>query len=154
MRFVSKPQRVDAIQWFKNGDHPLDAAGDGRSLEGKLVRYYRHPAVSGKSICQCGHRISYHGFLDVGGDGHKVCPGDWVVTPLDAGSRPFAVKPQAFELGFELPAATPARMTPARLHPGEVRYVPDQFDYARWMLGLGLLGVAFALALLMLATSP
>jgi hypothetical protein len=53
MKFRKKPVVVDATQWFKNGDHPLDnctmLTTDGGKThflsEGKVVRYYRVPTI-------------------------------------------------------------------------------------------------------------
>ena len=36
---------VEATQWFKNGDHPLDFNGSNK--EGKIVRYFNVPKISG-----------------------------------------------------------------------------------------------------------
>jgi hypothetical protein len=80
---------VDAIQWFKNGDHPDDdvtrggTTPNGEAWEGKIVRYYRHPQFSGDLVCpRCGKTMHDHGWLDDSsneGAGQVVCPGDWVV---------------------------------------------------------------------------
>ena len=65
MKFRKKPVVIEATQWFKNGDHPLDYFFDQDGLEngemrvfpgserrekgweGGVVRYYRHPDVPG-----------------------------------------------------------------------------------------------------------
>ena len=88
MKFKRKPYEVEAIQWFKNGDHPDDNCPDYRDEEGKpfqgegkVVRYFRHPDVDGSSICpKCGNTMHNHGWLDSGRDGKTVCPGDWIVS--------------------------------------------------------------------------
>lgn len=77
-----------AIRWWKNGDHPDDNSeyihgknGERFLSEGHVVRYYRHPDVDGESVCpHCSNIMHYHGFIDTGGDGSVVCPGDWVVN--------------------------------------------------------------------------
>lgn len=95
---------VEATRWFKNGDHPNDecenlyanhsfAAPVAGRTEGRIVRYFRHPAIPGHFSCvNCDQKIHDHGWLDyaqlygilkseIGGefDGEKVCPGNWVV---------------------------------------------------------------------------
>lgn len=78
MKFRMKPVVIDAIQWFKNGDHPED--GD-QETEGDVVRYYRTPAGDGQSVCeQCGHIMHNHGWIDNLEVGHDVCVGDWIIT--------------------------------------------------------------------------
>ena len=65
MKFRKKPVVIDATQWFKNGDHPLDYSrthhrldqGEMREFppeerkakawEGDIVRYFRRPDGSG-----------------------------------------------------------------------------------------------------------
>ena len=72
----TKPEEVEATQWFKNGDHPED--GDG---EGYVVRYFRRPDVPGESFCsKCSVMFSDHGWIDTLEGGHIVCPGDWIIT--------------------------------------------------------------------------
>jgi hypothetical protein len=73
------------IQWFKNGDHPKDDCeifdvGDGPFQgEGKIVRYYRHPDISGESLCPiCDIRMHDHGWIDNHPHDHVVCPGDYI----------------------------------------------------------------------------
>lgn len=98
-RFVKKPVEVDATQWFKNGDHPLDACelikpdpAKGQDFEpfmseGKIVRYFRRPDVPGEKPCEhCGLTMHVHGWIDTKEGGHIVCPGDWIITGV-AGER-------------------------------------------------------------------
>jgi len=91
---------IEATQWFKNGDHPEDEAvrtgadGGFQTWEGKVVRYYRHPGYRGESRCpHCQYIMHDHGWIDSGGDGKVVCPGDFVVT-THRGHHP--MKPEAF----------------------------------------------------------
>ena len=82
------------VRWNKNGDHPNDDVWrrfeDTGNLpeiprEGKIVRYYRHPSVSGHSICaSCKHTMHYHGVLDAGDHFEKVCPGDYIFSTIDS----------------------------------------------------------------------
>lgn len=100
------PQNVEAIQWFKNGDHPHDQCetyttpGGIQFLgEGWIVRYFRHPAIPGHYICnECNKPMDGHGWIDyarvygirkrmiVGDvyDGEKVCPGNWIFKDGEA----------------------------------------------------------------------
>lgn len=85
------------IVWWKNGDHPNDDVyrpfeDTGKiptePREGKVVRYFRHPQISGDSICvNCERKMNDHGWIDTGeydtGEyGIKVCPGDYIKTNL------------------------------------------------------------------------
>lgn len=71
------PTEVEAIQWFKNGDHPNDGPPEN---EGRVVRYHRVPYSPPNWKCTgCGHRMRAHGWIDQA-EGSVVCPGDWVVT--------------------------------------------------------------------------
>lgn len=57
--------RVDAVQWFKVGDHPkvTEMHGAGDWIDGL-----------------CGHPSHAHGFLKSTEGTVGVCPGDWIVT--------------------------------------------------------------------------
>lgn len=96
---MSKAEESTTAQWFKNGDHPLDYAEDregfengelvtfsaesckSKEWEGAIVRYFRSPSVNGDSECaSCGSTAHEHGWLDDGGNGQAVCPGDFIVT--------------------------------------------------------------------------
>lgn len=84
---------LEAHRWWTNGDHPRDAVGEQlvdpsgvtyRRQEGAVVRFYRHPHAAGEARCvHCWRRLHDHGWLDGGGAGEVVCPGDWIVTGLD-----------------------------------------------------------------------
>ncbi|MGI9573863.1 hypothetical protein ACRYJU_07225 [Alloalcanivorax xenomutans] len=114
-RFVKKPVEISATQWFRNGDHPLDhhpmntknptdedrkRYDDYLLTEGKVVRYYRHPEVSGKATCQkCGNVMHRHGWIDTLEGGHIVCPGDWIITGVQGEHYP--CKPDIFEATYQ-----------------------------------------------------
>ena len=87
--------KVNMIRWFKNGDHPDDHVGEVihdplatdpenefyERLEGAYVRFFRHPdhEFSGEKIHDdCSLAWHDHGWIDSGGDGVVVCPGDWL----------------------------------------------------------------------------
>ena len=107
-KFRKKPVVIEAWQWFKNGDHPEDDQNtftDSRSGkpflgEGKVVRYFRRPDISGEALCsECGVRFHEHGWIDTLEDGHRVCPGDWIITGIK-GER-YPCKPDIFKSSYD-----------------------------------------------------
>lgn len=104
-KFRKKPVVVDAHQWFRNGDHPDDFSDRDNAIgsmtrEGMVVRYYRHPEVDGESLCeQCGKAHHVHGWVDTLEQGHRVCPGDWIITGVK-GER-YPCKPDIFAATYE-----------------------------------------------------
>lgn len=91
---------VERVQWFRNGDHPLDYALDliveedgipvrytgayrcTEDWEGDVVRYFRHAEFPGDETHICGHTWHQHGWIDDdsnSGNGQVVCPGRWVI---------------------------------------------------------------------------
>lgn len=118
MKFRKKPVVIEASQWFKNGDHPEDYAGDQQGFEngnlrvfsgperkqmqweGLVVRYFRRPDVPDGKLCQhCGKTMHVHGWIDTKEGGHIVCPGDWVITGVQ-GER-YPCKPDIFAATYE-----------------------------------------------------
>lgn len=107
MKFKKKPVVIEAIQWFKNGDHPLDDCskiitdqGNGGLTEGKIVRYFRLPYKPGTDLCEhCMDLMHNHGWIDTLEGGHIVCPGDWIITGVKGEHYP--CKPDIFELTYE-----------------------------------------------------
>lgn len=107
MKYRKKPVIIEATQWFKNGDHPLDGTerfsdGEfkGELYEGKIVRYFRHPEVSGHTKCKyCGIIMHLHGWIDTLEGGHIVYPGDWIITGI-SGER-YPCKPDIFDKTYE-----------------------------------------------------
>lgn len=109
-RFRKRPHEVSASRWWTNGDHPGDSVGEDvvdavtgtvyQRLEGKVVRFYRHPDVPGERACgRCSRGMYVHGWIDTLEGGHIVCPGDWIVTGIHRELYP--VKPDIFELTYE-----------------------------------------------------
>lgn len=117
-KYRKKPVVIDAIQWFKNGDHPLDYAKDTQGFEngelrtftgaerkekgweGGVVRYFRRPDIHGDEACQnCGDNMDDHGWIDTLEGGHIVCPGDWVITGVNGEHYP--CKPDIFAATYE-----------------------------------------------------
>ena len=118
-KFRKKPVVIDAIQWFRNGDHPRDYLEDRpftengvlmpkpgeffrqHDWEGGIVRYFRHPEVSGTSLCaHCGRTMHLHGWIDTLEGGHIVCPGDWIITGIKGEIYP--CKPDIFAQTYDL----------------------------------------------------
>jgi hypothetical protein len=103
MKYQKKPVVIEATQWFKNGDHPLDYMGSNpdKGEEGSLVRYYRTPGMDGGHKCKhCGDIMHNHGWIDTLEGGHIVCPGDWIITGV-AGEH-YPCKPDIFAATYEL----------------------------------------------------
>ena len=103
MKYRKKPVVIEATRWFTNGDHPEDNSimlRTGFLGEGKIVRYYRHPDVSGQKVCEhCGRAMHDHGWIDTFEGGHVVCPGDWIITGVKGEVYP--CKPDIFEMTYE-----------------------------------------------------
>jgi hypothetical protein len=119
-KFRKKPVVIEATQWFKNGDHPEDYIADiqgsengemrtftgaerkANYWEGSVVRYFRHPSVSGEKLCEyesCRKSMHVHGWIDTIEGGHNVCPGDWIITGVE-GER-YPCKPSIFDATYE-----------------------------------------------------
>lgn len=101
MKFRKKPVVIEATQWFTNGDHPDDwRPGEPHGYEGLIVRYFRRPDVPGDSLCsECSQRFHIHGWIDTKEDGHRVCPGDWIITGIQGELYP--CKPDIFKATYE-----------------------------------------------------
>jgi hypothetical protein len=118
MKFRKKPVVIEATQWFKMGDHPLDYVrpqqgfqngrlvsipGEHRKAhgwEGDVVRYYRDPQISGELKCSiCGNKYHDHGWIDTLEGGHIVCPGDWIITGVKGEFYP--CKDEIFKMTYE-----------------------------------------------------
>lgn len=114
MRYRKRAVTVEATQWNKNGDHPRDYAlphegPDGhvsseqqraQDWEGQVVRRFRRPDQAGYMPCQhCGAKLQDHGFIETAQGGHRVCPGDWVITLADGETYP--CKPDVFARHYE-----------------------------------------------------
>ena len=107
MKYRKKPIVIEATQWHKNCDHPGDncemfkvAGGEPFKGEGKVVRYFRRPDVSGESLCKhCKRTMHDHGWIDTLEGGHIVCPGDWIITGVKGEVYP--CKPDIFLQTYE-----------------------------------------------------
>lgn len=106
-KYRKKPIVIEAVQWFKNGDHPQDdcywvhdKSSDRFLSEGKVVRYFRRPDVDPESLCsECGQRFHVHGWINTKEDEHRVCPCDWIITGVRGEFYP--CKPDIFEQTYE-----------------------------------------------------
>lgn len=107
-KYRKKPVVIEATRWFKNGDHPDDCSktlihsetGEEFLGEGKLVRHYRHPSVSGQDKCiHCNIIMHDHGWIDTLEGGHNVCPGDWIITGVKGEHYP--CKPDIFDMTYD-----------------------------------------------------
>ena len=111
--YVTGTTEVKAAQWNANGDHPLDQSTfvtlgtetDGEPdvvlSEGKVVRRFRHPDISGTMACsECGYTMNEHGWINTGVFGLTVCPGDYVVTNHEDDT--YSTKPKDFEATYQL----------------------------------------------------
>ena len=119
MKYRNKPVVIEATQWFKNGDHPLDYVKDhigfekgnlriftgvermALGWEGSVVRYYRTPSRDVKTPCKhCGQIMHDHGWVDTLEGGHIVCPGDYIITGVKGEHYP--CKPYIFAATYEI----------------------------------------------------
>jgi len=118
MKYRKKPVEIEATQWFKNGDHPLDYSTvhhgyengilrpfypeqrKADAWEGEVVRYYRTPDMDGQTACKhCSRIMHVHGWIDTLEGGHIVCPGDWIITGVKGEHYP--CKPDIFEATYD-----------------------------------------------------
>jgi hypothetical protein len=83
MKYRKKPVVVDAVQWFKEGDHPEVHRG---------VRQIRHIFGS------WGERYEFYYVRTLEGD-MEVTPGDYIITGVKGEHYP--CKPDIFEMTYE-----------------------------------------------------
>ena len=103
-KYRKRPVVIEAHQWHSNGDHPLDAEGrsefNPETEEGRVVRRYRHPQIAGDELCGvCSGIVEKHGWVDTLEAGHRVCPGDWIITGVEGEHYP--CKPRIFAATYE-----------------------------------------------------
>ena len=90
-KFRKKPIVIEATEWFKH---------DFSKKEDDIVRYFCRPDIAGSVRCsQCGVILHAHGWIDTLEGGHRVCPGDWIITGVK-GER-YPCKPDIFEATYE-----------------------------------------------------
>ena len=109
---------IEATQWFKNGDHPMDYSKTHEGYkkgvlrpfypeeqkrndwEGDVVHRYRTTEMDGETPCKhCGDIMHNHGWIDTLEGGHIVCPADWIITGVQGEHYP--CKPDIFALTYE-----------------------------------------------------
>jgi hypothetical protein len=84
-KYKKKPMPVDAVQWFKDGDHPqVKGIPSDHSLRD----------ASGGNIWK------KYGFIETLEGGHVVTPGDYIVGPGVRGEY-WPVKADIFEKTYE-----------------------------------------------------
>ena len=104
-KYRKKPVVIEAIQWFKNGDHPEDnscpiSPENNNLSEGEIVRYYRTPDLDGQNECKyCGDIMHNHGWIEDLEGGHIVCPGDFIIKGVRG--EFYACKPDIFKETYE-----------------------------------------------------
>ncbi len=84
-QYRKKPVVVGAIQWFKDGDHE------------QVVPVVRARAIP--NCLLCGKHDLEHGWVETLEGGHRVCPGDWLITGVKGESYP--CKPDIFAMTYE-----------------------------------------------------
>ena len=85
MKYKKRPVVVDAVQWFKDGDHPAVHRGEG---------YYRKEISPGILYQSEKYYIkTLEGTL-------TVSPGDWIITGVQGEHYP--CKPDIFEQTYEV----------------------------------------------------
>lgn len=103
-KYRKKPVVIDAGRWW--GSH-----SDGRPLESNdpgtedVIQIsaenptWNLPVVLRQACEQCGGAAFIHGWIGTWEGGHRVCPGDWIITGVQGEQYP--CKPQIFELTYE-----------------------------------------------------
>lgn len=92
--FAKNLGEVDAVQWFKHGDHPKDhhpiGTGDPVRYDeyvyntpGKVVKPIVTPYKSTFKCVLCHKHLESHGRLKTPEGKLLVCPGNWIVTTKD-----------------------------------------------------------------------
>lgn len=109
-QFRKKPLIIEATQWFRNGDHPLDYQRTDAMYptpevrkqydwEGEVVQKYMPPVHAREKTCpHCGNLLRTHGYLtnaDI-----IVCPGDWIIT--ESTGEIYPCKPGTFTTSYEM----------------------------------------------------
>ena len=88
-KYRKRPNVIEAVQWFKVGDHPN-------------VRQF-DPAFR-ESLCDKCKTIKYaHGLVETLKGSHIVCPGDWIITGIANENYPFMIlcKDKIFHATYE-----------------------------------------------------
>lgn len=86
MKYRKKPVVIDAARWFRLGDDP------------RVVRY-SHPMPPTALCDRCNGPLDRHGWVQALEGGHRVCPGDWIITGVAGEAYP--CKPDIFDRTYE-----------------------------------------------------
>lgn len=91
MKYRKKPIVIEAVQWFKIGDHD------------EVIPY--NSIVVAEGTCElCGKSYAEHGLVSTLEDSHdvahRVCPEDWIIKGVQGEFYP--CKPDIFEATYEL----------------------------------------------------
>jgi hypothetical protein len=103
MKYRKKPVVIEAEQWFavtydREAGHGIEP--EDMPIYHLSVGYFRRPDIDGDYLCsECGKRFHVHGYIDTLEDGHRVCPGDWIITGVRGEKYP--CKPDIFEATYE-----------------------------------------------------
>ena len=90
-KYIEKPVIVEAVQWFKVGDHDRVICD---SIKPPELR------ATVDTLClYCGDFKSLHGRMDTNSR-YVVCPGDWMVT--EASGECYPIKSATFEAKYVL----------------------------------------------------
>ena len=103
MKYRKKPVVIDAVQWFKMGDHP--------AVVPIVLQQYDYTQFPPRAITTRGanlfpHELNNpdvdqhtHGFIRTLESGHVVTPGDWIITGV--AGEVYACKPDIFAATYE-----------------------------------------------------
>ena len=109
-KYRKKPVVIDAVQWFKNGDHPKDHSVTIMNplnyeyclSEGEVVGRFHDPDLKYVGVDNCpGCKKPYleHGSVETLEGLMIVCPGDWIITGVKGEFYP--CKDDIFEATYE-----------------------------------------------------
>ena len=86
MKFRKKPVEIEAVRWNSHGDD-------------KGVIVFRGPTGGYVACPECKRSFIAHGWIGTLEGGHRVCPGDWIITGIN-GER-YPCKPDIFKKTYE-----------------------------------------------------
>jgi len=96
MKYRKKPIIIEASQWFKLGDQLDVVSVEEAKWALADTTWYSY----GSKVClRCDNPTSAHGWIGTLEGGHRVCPGDWIITGVQ-GER-YPCKPDIFEQTYE-----------------------------------------------------
>ncbi len=83
-KYRKKPIIIEAVQWFKVGDH---------------LRVFAYSHIQTRPCTICLHALNAHGEIRTLEGLHIVCPGDWIITGIKGEHYP--CKDDIFEASYE-----------------------------------------------------